>query len=320
MKESAGYKAWRISQDLRSGDIWDVHTFTETWHIEPKPVGGAAIVPIDIPNDIRAILEDATSGGPVVPDIGDSYGTGTKWVDGFLLRSLDWTKSGTGANVRLQYSSRYFRTDAMRGIARTVESLASATTLAKGDFLPCSCLPTFKTRSTRLLVDGYTTNPPENLDESAAIGGFLKEREVQVKQIGIRLRMVIDCQSLPIAAPNGIMDVCLAYKGKMNSDTFLGFDAGTVVCDGPTLNHLEHEFYELVMEYTADDWAWHSQVAKKGPDGRPIMVENPSTHVLGYSEVKWSREARGSVAFNDIWPDGDLGKSLKYQALAGVWW
>lgn len=312
MKESANWKAWRTSSDIRHGDIWDIHTITETHHVESKVIGKNVSIPTDVPS----ILNETGTGAPVVKDIGDPWGSGTGWLDGFLLRDMQWTKNGRGADVKQTYSSRYFYTNAARGIATTCtdgacENLANATTLSAGLFLPCEMLPTFRTRSTRLLHDGYTTNPPPALDESAHIGGFLKEREMQVKQVAIRLRMVIDAESLSI---DGVVDAVLAYKGKLNLRTFMGFDAGSVVCDGPTLNHLEHEFFELVMDYTADDWFHHSQIATKGSDNRPTMSGT------NYAEVKWKREARASVDFNDIFPAGDLGKSQKYQALAGKWW
>jgi hypothetical protein len=317
MKQSGKWRAWRIAgTDFRQGDIWDVHTITETWHVESAETDGLLAIPDDIP----AILGD-TSGttpniGPVIKNIADPWGNSTGWLDGFLVRDLQWAKSGRGADVRVTYSSRYIELDAAKGMTTTCtdgtcENLANAVTLSKGLFLPCSMMPTFTSRSARLLHDGYSVNPPDNLDVSAHIGGTIKEREEQVRQIRLKLRMVLDVESLPI---DGIISVVNAYMGKINSKTFMGFDAGSVVCDGPTLNHLEHEFYELVLDYTADNWFHHSQVATKGADGRPLM--NGSN----YQEVRWMREARGSVDFNDIFPSGDLGKSQKYQALTGKWW
>jgi len=49
-------------------------------------------------------------------------------------------------------------------------------------------------------------------------------------------------------------------------------------------------------------------------DGKPRMNGDD------YADVRWAREERTAVAFNDIWPTGDLGESMKYQAFVGVWY
>lgn len=321
MNQSTLYKAWRLSYDASIGDIWDVHKLTERWHIER--VDGQPMKPNDIPN----VLFETGAGAPVIPDICDPYqfptgGLGTTLLESMLVRSHQWSQpDGKGLQVTINYETRYFEANAARGINGYDPS--AGTVLARGLFLPCELLPVFMSRNTRLYRDPVTTSPPAGLDITAAdIGGAAKEIDVDVKQIGFKLRMVIDANSLPIAgypvASNGVVGVISAYLGKKNSVSFFNYPAGSLVCSGATLNHLESEFYEIAMEYLYDEYFHHSQMPAKASDGRPEMET-----VSGVTKIKtvyWTRPVRGAVNFDDIFPAGDLGKSQRYQACAGRWY
>lgn len=317
MNQSTLYKSWRLSYDLSIGDIWDIHKLTEKWHVER--VDGNPLKP----NDVPGILFELGAGAPVIPDIGDPYvfptgGLGTTLMESMLVRSHQWGQpDGKGITVTVNYETRYFEANAAKGI--TGYDPSAGVILARQLFLPCELLPIFMSRNTRLYRDPVTTAPPAGLDITAAdIGGTAKDIDVDVKQIGLKLRLIVDANSLPIAGypvlTNGLVGVISAYLGKKNSVSFFNFPAGSLVCSGATINHLESEFYEVAMEYLYDEYFHHSQYAVKATDGRPEM------NGTNTATVYWTRPVRGAVNFDDIFPAGDLGKSQRYQACAGRWY
>lgn len=310
-KSSAKFKAYRRRCTMTQGDIFDVHRVSEQWVVQS--IGSTPPAPIAFPGDINQILADTSAGGPVIPSIADPYGVGTSWQDSCLLRSINWSQEGTAAVADLEWTTRYFYADAAKGMASNVEAIGSATTLGAGLFLPAQVVPVIKTRSTKLLRDNPSMTGPNSANDKTGsdIGGIVKRTNSDVVQVGLRMRLIIDAESLSIDAVTGIVQ---AYAGKKNSGAFLGYGAGNLICGGGSVNHLENEFWEVVMEYLYDEYFHHSQEAEIGADGRPLM--NGSN----YSNVQWVRQARGAVNFNDIWPAGDLGKSYKYQCFAGKWW
>jgi hypothetical protein len=317
LNQSTLYKSWRKDNSVRFGTIWDVHTISETYHVER--VDGNPLKP----NDISAIIFETGAGAPVVPGIDDPYqfptgSIGTTWMESAVVRAINWrVNEGRGLSASVEYSTRYFEADAAKGM--TGEDIGAATTLARGLFLPCMCLPIFQTRSMKRYRDSPgLTDPLPGIDISTSdIGGVRKELDQEVRQIGLKLRFINDAGTISMLGTptvDGMVDVAQACIGYKNSADFLGRAAGSLYCSGCTVNHLEGEFYEFVLEFLYDEYFHHSQVVKKASDGRPDVVAN------NYAEVKWSRTVRGGVNFNDIWPSGDLGKSLKYQAFAGRWW
>lgn len=311
MKTSAKFQAFRRRCTISQGDIFDVHTIAEQWIV--KSVGSTPAAPIAFPADINQILSDTSSGGPVIPSIGYPYGTGTSWQDSCRLRSINWSQEGTSAVADLQWSTRYFYTDVAKGLAPNVEAIGNATVLAAGLFLPAQAVPVIRTRSTKLLRDnpGMTGPNASNDKTGNDIGGIVKRTNADAVQVGIRMRLIIDAESLSIDAVTGIVQ---AYAGKKNSHAFMGYGVGNLICGGGSVNHLENEFWEVVMEYLYDEYFHHSQEAEIGADGRPLM------NGTNYANVQWVRQARGAVNFNDIFPTGDLGESYKYQCFAGKWW
>ena len=317
-KSSAKYKASCIRCEVTQGGIWDIHRINETWHCESATAGTSLLPVIDGLN----ILKDTSSGGPVIQSIADAYtipaGTGTQWVETALLRSISWSKSGIGLNANLEYTTRYFQTYAAgdaRGLASDKESLADATSLNPGLFLPCQVVPVMRTRSAKTLRDNPgMTGPNASNDRSTAdIGGIAKKTDIDVCQVGMRLRMIIDAESQSIDTTTGVI---LAYVGKRNSGAFLGYGARNLVCTTGALNHLEDEYWEVVLEYLFDQYFHQSQEAQLASDGKPLMSGSPAN----YADVRWVRASRDEVNFNAIWPSGDLGKSYKYQAFAGRFW
>lgn len=308
---STKYTAHRIAASAREGDIWDVHTIDETWHIEDKAKPNPGIKP-------ENMYDILTESGSVLPAIGDPYvftgGTGKTWMESCLLRSISWDFGrGQGADAKLNWSTRYFWSKDAKGMTAANEDPSAATTLSEGLFLPCMVLPIFQSRNVRKYRDGSgMTSPSNTLDISTGdIGGSAKVLDVDVKQIGFKLRMYIDSNSLGIV---DVTDIVVQYLGRKNSQPFLGHIVGSLVCTGAALNHLENEFFELVIEYLYDEDYHQTQTPTLDTDGRPKM------NGTAYAEILWARPARPAVDFNDIWPSGNLGESQKYQAFMGRWY
>lgn len=309
-RSSEVYTSFRKSVTTTFGEIWDVHTIVDVYQVERIDDAPMA------PNESELILTDATTGGPVIPEIGSAWfvtdGGGTSWMESALCRRLSFRPLGRGLEVTAEFSTRYFYNDALQGLGPTVESMEEATLLQPSLVLPASVIPVIRTRSTRLLHDDYTSDPPDTSNRSAGhIGGTIKNIDVDVKQVAMKLRLVIDVESLPLKEVAGIV---VQYSGKRNTEEFIGFSTGKILCEGVTVNHLEHEFYEVVLDLTADEWYFHSQEAALGTDGRPKMND------VNFEDVRWVREVRQAVDFNEIFPEGALGESQKWQCYKGVWY
>jgi hypothetical protein len=319
MIQSGEYKAYLKSTSVSQGDIWDVHSATEVYHVEKVKLDAQSQPePITPFTPVNILWDDTTQGAPVIKNIGEQYGGGSDWLSGALVRGIDWNMGGNGRGLTatVRYSTRYFETKFGKGLNRTEENIANATALESGArclLLPCMVIPTFRTRSMKMYRDNPSmTGPNATNDISASdIGGLQKQRDIDVRQVALKLRFVVDANSQGIDALTGVLQ---AYVGKKNSDSFLGYGAQNLICDGAAINHLEHEFYEVVMDYLYDEYFHHSQIVQPDQDGRPRMMGTD------YADVRWARDARTAVAFNDIWPNGFLGQSMKYQAFMGVWY
>jgi len=313
------YIANLVSVQASQGDIWEVHTITERYVIEKRDQGTPPVYTPVSGADIVDILADTTGpgGAGVIPGIGEPYnaGTGTSWMDSALVRRINWTLDPKGKTLQatVEYSTRYFYADDAKGLAAAEEDLTNATTLDAGLFLPASFTPIFRTRSMKLYRDDPGVTPVDEAVDltSSDIGGVAKNKDMQVRQVGVRIRFYADATSTDMV----YLDTTLqAYLGTKNTADFMGYSAGKLVCEGASINHLENEFYEIVVDYLYDELYHNSQVPQLGTDGRPKM--NGSN----YADVRWARDARSGVNYNDIFPATDLGKSYKYQMHKGVWY
>lgn len=159
----------------------------------------------------------------------------------------------------------------------------------------------------------WTTAPPAGADTTTDIGGSsydgkLQGVPLQVSQIRIRVKFTLD------SSVTKMMDqynAVASYIGKINSDTFLLFPAGSVICESITMGKIQHEYYELIFEFLWDEFKHHDQVPKTEPDG---SVEIDSTG--NAKEVYWQRVNRTSAPFNNIW-NSDL--QLKDLVETGHW-
>jgi hypothetical protein len=317
MRTGTLYTANRISLEKAQADIWGASRITERWHIQ-------SVTPTTAVNfeDINAIYNDPVGGGFLLPRVGFPYvpptGSGLTWEESCLVRSIDWAKAGLGLVATITYTTRYFETKAgtARGLAADKDNLTDATTLSNPQLLlGCMMMPTIRTRAIKAYrIDGSSalTAPDPAVDRSVAdIGGIQVVTEIDVRQINYKLRMYIDADSI---STRDVATFAGAYVGHRNSDTFFGNAPNTMICDGVAINHLEGEYWELVIDYLYDEYSFHSQEPALAPDGKPLVITGK------YSDVRWVREKRSALAFNDIWPVGDLGKSLKFQAWKGSWY
>lgn len=329
MKTSALFKSSLKSYSAQTGEIWDIHSLTETYLVQR--VDGNFMRP----NDISTIPFETGSGAPVIPKIGDLYqyptgGLGTSQLEYMRCRSHQWGQpEGRGMQVQVRYETRYFYATNAKGMVAVLgnqtngENWNSAVLLDAQKFLPCELLPVFQSRNIKLYRDNPSmTGPSPGLDISTSdIGGSEKLIDQDVRQVGMKLRMVFDCYETPILSSSvttGMLDKVTTLLGMKNLYTYLGYGAGTLVATGAAINHLEGEFYELVLETLYDEYFHHSQYAASASDGRPDMTS--SGGVAKYKTVKWARPVRTAVDFNTIWPSNDIGKNQKYQAYTGRWW
>ena len=332
MKTSALFKSSLKSYSAQTGEIWDVHSVTETYLVQR--VDGNFMRP----NDVSTIPFETGAGAPVIPKIGDLYqyptgGLGTSQLEFMRCRSHSWAQpEGLGMQVQVRYETRYFYATNAKGMTAVApgsntglggENWNSATVLDAQKFLPCELLPVFQSRNVKLYRDNPSmTGPSPGLDISTAdIGGSEKLIDQDVRQVGMKLRLVFDCYATPILASSavtGMLDKVTSLLGTKNQYTFLGYGAGNLVATGASINHLEGEFYELVLETLYDEYFHHSQFAVNASDGRPDMTT--SGGVGKYKTVYWARPVRTQADFNSIWPANDIGKNQKYQAYTGRWY
>ena len=316
-KSSSNFEASRINCVIKEGSYDELSTITETWFVSRKRSG--SMTPMNLPYDYETMRSD--TGGPVIPVLNSGYptGTGATWQDACALRTVDIQPAQKGALCTLQYSTRYFYTKLARGLAKNTESIASSTLLSSGIYLRASRTTQSRTRSSlayRTQSGGYTGTVNASIDASTSdIGGTQlgggRGQQVDVKQFQIKVRLIVDTE-ITGQDLDALEVVLLACIGRRNSQPFLGWPANTVICEGGSLNHLEYEFYEFVLDFLWDEWAHFTQVPEMGADGRPKMSGGLP------SDVRWRRDIRTAVDFNDIWPSSDLGKSYKYQVFRGT--
>lgn len=319
-RSSTNWEGSRLSVDVREGVMGEASTITERWVVHRKRAT-PDFTPASLPYDVEAMRSDA--GGPVIPRVGAAYptGTGATWQDACGLRDVQFGTNGKALTATLSYSTRYFYATNAKGLDRAVNALGSATTLPAGIYLQAKVTPTTRTRNVLAFRSNPgMTSPSAALDASTSdIGGAAlgssRGQNVDIRQVALKLRLIVDNEiaGQDVDALTGIIQ---AYTGRKNSAAFLGYGTGQLVCEGGALNHIEHEFYELVMDYLWDEWYHHDQVPETGTDGRPLVAGTPQVP----SDVRFRRLARAGVDFNEIFPVSDIGRSWKYQCFKGVWY
>lgn len=163
--------------------------------------------------------------------------------------------------------------------------------------LPAYCEYNASLRTTEIWRRGWTTTPPTAADATGDIGGFeLASTKggvpTEVPQVRIRLRFVRDADAASMLSQ---ATTVTTYIGKINSQTFMGYPAGSVICEGMNMVHLNQEYYETVLDFLYDSFNHHSQVPDLNPDGTVKETASGEAEV-----VKWKRITRTSTDFNAI--------------------
>lgn len=230
-----------------------------------------------------------------------SSGSGITWEQFCRCRGFDWEylPNAAGAVFTIRYSTRYAMT--LHGSGPTV----LYTPAVRTEFQTV-------TRSMRIYRTGWTTNPPAASDASADIGGTAVQgvgdsMAWPVNQTRLRLRFEQDATATtPLTAAQTLG----TYNNTRNSATFYNCVAGTLVCEGVTVNPTSDEFYEVVFDFLYDPFFHHEQVPDLAPDGRPDRV------ATGPKTVKWKRIPRTSTDFNNIYGGSAELKSLAERGYA----
>lgn len=183
--------------------------------------------------------------------------------------------------------------------------------------LPSSTEYTARTRATNIYRTGWSVQP-SNTDSTADIGGTAVSNgtqavSIQVAQVQIRVRITLDASvNDMLYAATGMS----AFINKINNATFAGCAAGTLICEGVTVQKTTagFEFYEVIFEFLFDPFFHLEQVCDSDEKGYPKLANGVP------SVVKWKRPARTGADFNDIFKVGGvLDTGWQTRTLEG-WW
>ncbi len=312
--QSDNYESFLVDTQVSVGSFLNMekNTISAVYRVR-RTTGGPPAPGISLPYGIDIILADTN--GPVFPVLDEAYpgpviGSPT-WQANALCRSHNALKQNKFIDVRCLFDTYYHWLTAPQG-----NNAGSVSAQADGLYLPVKLTQQTKTRQSVVWKSGGTdpsaTSDSVTITTGSFVGQGVTPQKVEVAQMSIRLQIVIDAES---QANTATAAAILGYLGKRNSDTFLGYAAGKLVCTGAALTQLEHEFYMVSFEYEYDEYFEHNQICETNPDGK-IKTTNtgqPNT-------VYWKRPTRSSVAFNDVWPAGALGYVQRYVAENGVYW
>lgn len=315
---ATNHKSYVIDTSVQVGDPlnFEKNSILQTYRIAkysitPPPT----LAGTDLPYGLDSVLAD-TSPQRVLPPLSTPFpapGSGSStWQELALCRSHQAAKFDKHIDVRVVFDTYYHWLDNPQGIATPAGTIA---TKADGNYLPARATYSVKTRQTNLWR-AVGTAPSATSDSvttttGAYVGQGVTPIKVDVSQVAIRVQLLVDAESQPNTTT---ATVIAAYLGKRNSDVFMGFPIGSLVCVGGNLSHLEYEFYMVTLEYEYDEYFEHNQVCATNPDGKIAMTAgNPTT-------VYWKRPTRSSVNFNDLWPAGAFGEVQRYMAERGKYW
>lgn len=303
MITTASYRMYEVTGALTITGIDGQCTTTASLIIER--INGAAIA---WPYEHNQMI---TEGAMPSPDDAYPSGTGATIEPFMLCRSVQATPLPSGKlSAIVTYSTRFtWLRGAKTELGGSVADLALLVPVIQH---------TAKHRTIQTFRRGWVTTPPAALDATTAdIGGSElssadKGAPVEVRQIQVRLRLLVDCDSSSLTTMHSAV---ASYYGRRNSDTFLGYAAQTLVCEGASINHVEGEIYEINIEYAYDEWYEHSQVPELDIDGKPKRA--PGGALL---RVDWKRPNRSTAVFNNIWPAGDYGRVQRRVCEIGVYY
>jgi hypothetical protein len=286
--------------DVRIGELGQPRTITQQITVR-RSDGGF----ITIDTDIAAIQAEGhipTIDAPYVDPT--SIPSGMTWERHLVCRDITYrTAIGSRAIIFTVVWSTLWMDDLES------ESLAFV--------LPSSTEYNAKTRATNIYRTGWTTQP-SNTNATGDIGGTsvsngTQPTSVQVPQVAMRVRLTLDASvDSMLYAVTGFS----TYINKINSSTFAGSPAGTLICEGVTAQKGSngYPFYETIFEFLFDPWFHLEQVCESDEKGYPKL--NGGAPAV----VKWVRPARTPINFNDIFNvSGTLDQSWRGRTIEG-WW
>jgi hypothetical protein len=234
----------------------------------------------------------------------DPWTGGGSWHDLALARStqINVLESGKAVEAQIRFSTYY-----------VISPLSTETEIL---MLPAMTSYVTASRHMKFHRTNWTVNPPTtSINVSATdIGGTSTTgaegfESFQIGQVRVRLRAMQDASVTPMDSAAAAL---LSYNNATNNDTFLGFAAYSLVCEGVSLEKLDGtEFYWVIFEFLYDKFYHFSQVATIDADGRPRMTTGGAL-----SEVKWQRIPRTATAFNNIYAGDTHLKAL----VENGWW
>jgi len=310
------YKSRVVDTAVNVGEIlnMDKNSITQTYRVWKYAVSPPSnILGVELPYGLdRAI--DETTPQRVLPEIGtpfpDTSPPSARWQTYALCRSHNAGKQDMIMDVRVVYDTYYHWLNDPKG-----NNAGSVVTLADGAYLPARAIYSVKTRQSNLWRAVGTAPSATSDSVTMTSGAYVSTGptpiKVDVASVSIRVQLVVDAES----QPNTTTATAIAgYIGKRNSDVFLGYPIGSLVCVGGSLSHLEYEFYTVTLEYEYDEYYEHNQVCATDASGKVALTGgNPTT-------VYWKRPTRSTANFNDLWPAGNQGYLSRYLCENGRYW
>lgn len=269
------------------------------------PSGGGLVLPYAMDTALYQT-------GPALPKIGIAYpgpaaGTST-WQETALCRSLQAVPVEQHIDVVATYDTYYFYSkDVKKNTSGTVSDASDTA------FLPARATFSIGTKE----INVWRVNPTapsatvnvsaSDIGGTAVVSGITPMKQ-SVSTVKLRIRILIDSETQDIVAAASNIS---SFAGKRNTDTFMGFTTGKLVCTGGAVSHLEHEYFEASLEYEYDEYFEHVQVAEMAADGRP------KGGATGPTVVKWQRPVRTGDAFNNIFGSSEQGGVWRYMCEKG---
>jgi hypothetical protein len=310
------YKSKVVDTSVSVGDIlnFEKNSITQTYRVWKYAVSPPTnIIGVQLPYGLDRAIDDTTPQA-VLPPIGtpfpDTSPSSARWQTYALCRSHSAGKQDMIMDVRVVYDTHYHWLDNPKG-----NNGGTVSTIADGVYLPSRAIYSVKTRQTNLWRAVGTapsaTSDSVTMSTGAYVGTGSTPIKADVACVSIRVQLIVDAESQPNTTT---ATTIAAYIGKRNSDVFLGYPIGSLVCVGGSLSHLDGEFYTVSLEYEYDEYFEHNQVCATDASGKiSLTTGNPTT-------VYWKRPTRSSVAFNNLWGASAQGYLWRYMAENGRWW
>lgn len=279
MPSTASFEYEKVDERFSGGAIGQPSTVTHTYIVWRK------VGTIDIGKDASLMMTEN-----LLPEMNEYFNLPSAGV-------RDWAQYARFKG----YDAEYIGNGKARFVYRYSTLYVPDPVIVAGQelALPASTDYQSLVRTIKVYRYGYVTDPPSTVADStmADIGGISVQGtrgalDIQVPQMRVRLRLVVNADVQAISAAAGVV---IQYVNKQNNAAFLGFPAYSVICEGASLSTIDNDFYEVVFDFLYDRFYHHEQVVTMDADGRPTMTSGGN-----YLRVDWKRLPRTKIDFNDI--------------------